>query len=267
MTDPRSAQTDFEALAEQTISRRGFLGRGVAFGAVAFVMGATGLIPPPASAATRRFGFEPVAANDLDTVTVPHGYSWHIVAKWGDPLWSNSMPFDQATRGSGASQERAFGDNDDGMSLFADGGRSVLAVNNEYVNRRIIFGGAGVGESENADNVRKDKAGHGVSIVEIAQNDDRWSIVIDSPCNRRITADTVMEITGPARGHDLMKTAAGPIGTGSRGAWNNCGNGRTPWGTYLACGENFNGYFSSSELEIGPELKRYGVGLEDRSYA
>ena len=268
VTDPRPAQTDFEALAEKAMSRRGFLGRGVAFGAAAFVMGATGPTPLPARAATPRFGFEPVAANGLDTVTVPRGYSWHVVARWGDPMWSNAIAFDQVTRGSGASQEFAFGDNNDGMALFADGGRSVLAVNNEYVNNNIIYGGAGTGKPENADDVRKGKAGHGVSIVEIVQTDGRWSIVVDSPCNRRITADTPMEITGPARGHEWMKTAADPSGTSSKGTWNNCGNGRTPWGTYLACEENFNGYFSTSdpEFRITAEFKRYGVGRKDRGY-
>ena len=269
VTESRPARTDFETLAENAISRRGFLGRGVAFGAAAFVMGATGMTPFPVRAAAGRLGFDAVAANGLDTVTVPRGYRWHIVARWGDPMWSHSIAFDQATRGSGASQELAFGDNNDGMSLFSDGDRNVLAVNNEYVNRSIFYGGAGNGKPRNADDVRKGKAGHGVSVVEIAEIDGRWSIVLDSPYNRRITADTPMEITGPARGHDLMKTAVDPNGTMSRGTWNNCGNGRTPWGTYLACEENFNGYFSSSdpELEVGAELKRYGVKLEDRGYA
>ena len=269
VNEPRPTSTDFETLADNAISRRGFLGRGVAFGAAAFVMGATGMTPFPARAAAGRLGFEAVAANGLDTVTVPRGYRWHIVARWGEPMWSHSIPFDQATRGSGESQELAFGDNNDGMSLFSDGERSVLTVNNEYVNRSIFYGGTGNGKPQNADDVRKGKAGHGVSVVEIAQIDGRWSIVLDSPYNRRITADTPMEITGPARGHDLMKTAADPNGTRSRGTWNNCGNGRTPWGTYLACEENFNGYFSSSdpELDIGPELKRYGVKHKDRGYA
>ena len=269
MNESRPTPTDFETLAENAISRRGFLGRGVAFGAAAFVMGATGMTPFPVRAAAGRLGFEAVAANGLDTVTVPRGYRWHVVARWGEPMWSHSIPFDQATRGSGESQELAFGDNNDGMSLFSDGERSVLTVNNEYVNRSIFYGGTGNGKPQNADDVRKGKAGHGVSVVEIAQIDGRWSIVLDSPYNRRITADTPMEITGPARGHDLMKTAADPNGTRSRGTWNNCGNGRTPWGTYLACEENFNGYFSSSdpELDIGPELKRYGVKHKDRGYA
>ena len=265
---PRPLETDFGRLVERAVSRRGFLGGSVAFGAAAFVASAGALRPLSAHAAD-RFGFDPVAANTLDTVTVPPGYNWHVVVRWGDPMWSNGVEFDQATRGTGESQELAFGDNNDGMALYAHDGRSVLAVNNEYVNRKIIYGGAGSGSPANADDVRKGKAGHGVSVVEIESRDGTWSIVKDSPYNRKITADAPMEITGPARGHDLLKTAADPDGVSSLGTWNNCGNGRTPWGTYLACEENFNGYFSSSdpEIEVGAAFKRYGIGPKDWGYA
>ena len=265
---PRPLETDFGRLVERAVSRRGFLGGGIAFGAAAFVAGAGALRPFPARAAD-GLGFEAVLANSLDTITVPTGYNWHVVARWGDPMWSSGVEFDHMTRGTGESQELAFGDNNDGMSLYNDGERSVLAVNNEYVNRKIIYGGSGSGSPENADDVRKGKAGHGVTVVEIASEGGKWSIVKDSPYNRRITADTPMEITGPARGHDLLKTAADPEGVRSLGTWNNCGNGRTPWGTYLACEENFNGYYSSSDpdIEIGPAFKRYGVGVKDWGYA
>ena len=140
---PRPAETGFGALAEKALSRRGFLGGGAAFGAAAFVMSAGGLKPLSAAAAAPadRLGFEPVAANGLDTVTVPPGYRWQVVARWGDPMWSRSIEFDQATRGSGASQELAFGDNVDGMALFHHRGRNVLAVNNEYVNLDVFLRG------------------------------------------------------------------------------------------------------------------------------
>ena len=267
---PRPMETDFGRLVEKEISRRGFLGAGVAFGAAAFVTTAGVLRPSAARAADDMFGFDAVAANSLDTVTVPPGYNWHVVARWGDPMWSNGVEFDHMTRGTGESQELSFGDNNDGMSLFHDAeGRSVLAVNNEYTNLKVMYGGSGNGAPQNADDVRKGKAAHGVSVVEIAENDGKWSVVVDSPYNRKFTADAPMEITGPARGHDLLKTAADPDGVLSLGTWNNCGNGRTPWGTYLACEENFHSYYSSSDpdIEISPEKKRYGVGTKDRGYA
>lgn len=265
---PRPEVTDFDKLADHAISRRGFLGRGVAFGASALVLGTTALTPLTARAAS-RLGFTAVAANSLDTVTLPEGYSWNVVAKWGDPLWSKSVPFDHVTRGTGESQELAFGDNNDGMALFQNRGRNILAVNNEYVNRNIIYGNRKTELPENADDIRKGKAGHGVSVMEIEQLNGQWVVAKDSPFNRRITADTPMELTGPARGHVLVKTADDPAGVNSKGTWNNCGNGRTPWGTYLTCEENFNGYFSSSDDAYEPtaEMKRYGVGKKDWGYA
>ena len=89
--------------------------------------------------------------------------------------------------------------------------------------------------SVGADDIRMGKAALGVSVIEIAERDGKWGVVLDSPFNRRITADTPMEVTGPAPGHALLKTAADPAGTRVLGTLNNCGSGRTPWGTQLTC--------------------------------
>ena len=264
LNDPRDEPTGFE----RVVSRRRFLGGAAALGGAGAFFG-LGAFRPAQAGGMGGLAFEPVAANSLDTVTVPPGFSWHNVIAWGDPLWSGAVAFDHETRGDGASQERAFGDNTDGMWSFFVDGRTVLAVNNEFVNRSIIYGNRATGLPENADDVRKGKAGHGVSVFEIEMKDGAWRPVLDSPFNRRITADTPMEITGPARGLDLLQTAADPAGTVSLGTWNNCGNGRTPWGTYLTCEENFNGYFSSSDPDyaVSDAMKRYGVGLKDWGYA
>lgn len=264
---PPSEVTDFDKICDRALSRRGFLGGTIAFSTTAFIMGTTALTPF-SSRASARFSFKPVATNTMDTVTVPDGYSWHVVASWGDPLWSDGVPFDPTTRGIGITQERAVGDNNDGMSFYSDNGRHYLVVNNEYVNKSIMFGHRGSNLPETADDIRKGKAGHGVTVMEVAERDGQWSIVMDSEKNRRLTADTPMELTGPAQGHVLLRTAADPSGTRVLGTFNNCGNGQTPWGTYLTCEENFNGYFSSSDedVEVSPELKRYGVGKKDRGY-
>ena len=266
--NPRTELCEFDEVVEEAVSRRGFLGGVLAFGTGAFLLGTSALTPSPASAAS-RFGFEAVAASTEDTIVVPNGFSWHTVVRWGDPLWSKGADFDQKTRGTAESQALAFGDNNDGMSLFAHDGKSILAVNNEYTNRSIIYAERETKLPENAGDVNKGKAAHGVSVMEVKQQGGKWQVVKDSPFNRRITADSPMELTGPAAGHDLLKTAADSTGTKSLGTWNNCGNGRTPWGTYLACEENFNGYFSSSdkELKIPAELKRYGIKHKDWGYA
>jgi len=261
-------QTDFEKMTDTMVSRRGVLGAGIGLGLGSFVLGSTALAPVKAFANGSRLGFEAVPANTLDTVTVPKGYNWQVVARWGDPLWSKGSDFNQGSRGDGRSQELAMGDNNDGMALYHHQGRNILAVNNEYVNNKIFFGNRASGNAETPDDVRKGKAAHGVTIVELNEDGGRWSMVKDSSYNRRITADTPMEITGPARGHDLVKTSIDPTGTTANGTWNNCGNGRTPWGTYLTCEENFNGYFSSSDAAYKPDgdMKRYGVKTKDRGY-
>jgi len=266
---PKMEATDIEKVSQTVLSRRSILGKGIAFGATAFVMGATGLSPVAARAESSRLKFEQVAANDLDTITVPKEFDWHIVSTWGDPLWSDSIPFNQTTRGTAASQELSVGDNNDGMALFQHEDKNILVSNNEYVNQSIIYGNRESRKPETEDDVNKAMAGHGMTVAEIALQDGKWGIVIDSPYNRRITANTPFEISGPARGHAMMKTAADPEGVLAVGTWNNCGNGRTPWGTYLSCEENFNGYFSSSDENYQPsaDLKRYGVGNKDWGYA
>ena len=67
-----------------------------------------------------------------------------------------------------------------------------------------------------------------------------------------------MEIHGPVRGSDFVKTLYSPNGTMTRGTLNNCGNGYTPWGTYMAAEENWAGYFTNKG-DNPREHSRYGV--------
>ena len=264
---PREAQSEFGQLVGRAISRRGFLGLSAAFGVTAFVSGVAGLTQTAqAKGVSALMGFDNIAMSTADTITLPEGYSWKVLASWGDPLFAKGAAFDQVTRGTGESQELAFGDNNDGMSLFQlSDDHGVFVVNNEYVNLDLISPD-GV---KTADDVRKGKAGHGVSVFEVKRVDGKWTLQVDAKLNRRITADSPMEITGPAAGDASLKTAADPDGVKSLGTWNNCGNGRTPWGTYLTCEENFNGYFASSDesFDGGDRHKRYGIGNKDWGYS
>jgi len=264
---PRPDDTDFGDIIDRAMSRRSFLSTGAKFGVSAFVVSYAGLeATKPAAAMSPSMGFESIAANGADTITVPAGYKWSVLGSWGDPLFAKGPSFDHATRGTGESQELALGDNNDGMEFYPiDESNGVITVNHEYVNKKI-FSPNGI---ETEDEVRKGKAGHGVGVFDVSRaKNGNWSIVIDGEHNRRITADTPMEITGPARGHELMKTDADPDGVVALGTFNNCGNGTTPWGTYLACEENFNGYFAASDETHKPSARqeRYGIGVKDRGY-
>ena len=84
---------------------------------------------------------------------------------------------------------------------------------------------------------------HGVSIIELAKTAGKFGYVKASTFNRRITASTPMNLAGPARGSAFVKRVFSTDGTQTRGTINNCGNGYTPWGTYLTAEENWAGYF------------------------
>ena len=216
---------------------------------------------------TSSFDFQQVKANTLDTVTIPDNFTWQTVIRWGDPMWTEGEDFNQYSRGDAISQKLSFGDNNDGMHLFKKGDHNILVVNNEYTNQKVIYGNRNSQSAENIDDINKGKAAHGISIVELSFS-DKWELIKDSKFNRRITADTPMEISGYAKGHNLLKTSYDKMGTKCLGTLNNCGNGKTPWGTYLTCEENFNGYFSckSKNMQLSEEFIRYGIGLKDWGY-
>jgi secreted PhoX family phosphatase len=106
---------------------------------------------------------------------------------------------------------------------------------------------------------------HGLSVVEIRRKSDgSWEYVKGSPYNKRITGDTECLISGPAKGHRLMKTSYDPNGLSVYGTLNNCAAGKTPWGTVLTCEENFHSYFGGNLSSISDDLvrsihQRYGV--------
>jgi secreted PhoX family phosphatase len=148
----------------------------------------------------------------------------------------------------------------DGMHFFPLGRgplgnrRGLLVLNHEYIDRTILYSdGDAVLTQEKVD---KALAGHGVSVIEISRLGNRWEAV-DSRRNRRITGNTPVTFSGPVGPrHPKLRAANRPMGT-----LNNCSHGVTPWGTYLACEENWNGYFGTADATWVPteEQSRYGV--------
>ncbi|EEX15662.1 twin-arginine translocation pathway signal [Citreicella sp. SE45] len=267
LRDPRPAETDFDQVVETALSRRGFLSGVLAFGsgAVAFgsgLMGSTSM----ARAQSSGFDFEPIGiATDFD-IHVPAGYQWKPLVKWGQPLFSEAEgAYSPETGVSVAMSDKVFGENTDGMELFEVDGAQVIAVNSEYVNPKINLPEASEGMPANADEVTLLKNMQGVTVMEIANTGNGYEVVVDSPFNRRITHETQMTMDGPAAGSALVQTNADPEGMSPKGTMNNCGSGRTLWGTYLTCEENFNGYFGTTgEMPEGEGCSRYGIGAEGR---
>jgi len=263
-------------IIERRLSRRGFLGGLTAVSglALAACAGRTGDMASP-SAATQdmarpapAFSFPEIARGMDPFHHVAEGYTAALLLRWGDPLWEDSPAFDPMNQ-SAAAQVRQFGYNNDFIGfvpLEADAqGRpgGLLCVNHEYTSTDLMFPGvAGKPEAITREIALTEIAAHGGTIVEIRQQPEGWRPVIGSRFNRRITADTPMQITGPAAGHVRMQTKADPTGTAVLGTINNCAGGITPWGTYLMAEENINGNFLGKLPEGHPETanhKRMGL--------
>ncbi|MGN7976758.1 PhoX family protein [Microbacterium sp. 22195] len=269
-----SANEDFRSIATAVFSRRALFGLGAA-AAVAVAVGvgrgegaptsapsAAGVGGPGASfARPGRAGLSfgaiaPVPA-EVDAFTVPDGYTWKPIIRWGDPLFSSTPAFNIEAQTPEA-QAGQFGYNSDYLDIVADpsGKTGVLVNNHEYVNPNLMFRDTGdAAELRRRGDIYK--AAQGMSVVEIRRRrvGDPWEYVVDGRRNRRITVETVFELTGPAAGSDLVKTAADPEGRWVRGTLGNCSGGTTPWGTILSGEENFNGYFAWAADTA--EQKRY----------
>lgn len=201
-------------------------------------------------------GFKAVSASTQDKVIVPQGYEAKVLISWGDPLFSKAKPYDESKiidMNAVKNAHLVFGDNDDGMSFFPlSKNRGILAVNNEYINPEIMFNHHGKNLSK--EDVLYEQASVGVSILEIEKKGDDWTVVLDSKYNRRIDANTKMQVSGAAK-KEVLKNEKFVHGT-----FANCANGQTPWGTYITCEENFENFFGSSDenLEFNDAFKRYG---------
>lgn len=203
--------------------------------------------------------FSAVDKNLNDWVTVPEGYTATILYALGDPLAENVSAWDDNNVPSGTSFNQRSGDCHDGMTFFgldSDTGlydaniseQGLLVMNHEYINQTFLHAQGATEDADGRrpeDEVLREMNAHGVSIIELEKDNDSQAVSINkgSVFNRRITASTEMDFAGPVKYSALVRTAYSSDGTKTRGTHNNCGNGYTPWGTYLTTEENYIGYF------------------------
>ncbi len=280
----RSGNPRFADVLEVNLQRRRVLQGGFGAAALAFfgVPALTRMGEAVAATLPAAPSFTPIAAEFVDDVRVPVGYTAKALYKWGEPVGiRGNMPAFNAAGGvslnTPAEQAAQAGMDHDGMHYFPFGegededdderhgrprNRGLMCINHENIQDAFLFGP----NLSPAEITAKGKAAHGVSVIEVRQTgrNAEWEVVKPSRYARRITADTPMRIRGPAAGHPLMRTDADKPGRTVLGTLNNCANGFTPWGTYLTCEENFNIYFANGgatsltadQLKL---LNRYGI--------
>ncbi len=215
-----------------------------------------------------QVGFQPVKTLVSNGVLVPDGYRARVLAPWGQPLNDAVKAWQDDGSQSASDQANAVGMHHDGMAFFPLGTQShegLLCINHEYLDVYLLHGGSisrdtNTGLRNSVDQVRKEINAHGVSVVRVHKQNGEWQVALNDPHNRRLTGATPMSISGPLSGTAHLITRYSPTGTEARGTLNNCGSGKTPWGTYLTCEENWHNYFSyQSPNPLSEQLRRQGV--------
>lgn len=242
--------------------------------------------PGAGSTQLNAVGFSSTPLSLADSVQVADGYQFQVLYKLGDPIAAGVSEYmNDGTDAANNPEEFQFrsGDHHDGMYFFGIGAnntwdpeaseRGLLVINHEAITEIFLHanGATTVAGVRDANESLKEMYIHGVSVVEVRRGSDgQYSVVQNSLFNRRIHTFTDMEISGPLRGNAAMVTKYSPAGTRTRGTINNCASGYTPWGTYLACEENWEGYFANandtgrSTNEVA-SLRRYGISAGQTS--
>ena len=140
----------FREIAGSALTRRAVLGLAGA-GAVTIAAGTTGADRAAAAPlgghdrpgpAGRGLSFTPIASvpKTVDDLTVPDGWTWEPLVRWGDPVVQGAPAFDPEHQ-SAAAQALQFGYNNDYTDVIEtsrSGREAVLVCNHEYVNPGIM---------------------------------------------------------------------------------------------------------------------------------
>lgn len=237
----------------------------------------------PAISSPLALNFTPVAKSTADILSIPEGYSATVLYKLGDPLTGDYANYKNDGTEDGDSFNYRAGDHHDGMEYFGlnasglgkdptNSKRGLLCINHENITQPFLHptGTTIATTNRPREQIDKEVNAHGVSIVEVVYNGSTFGVKKGSSYNRRITASTICDISGPVKGNTLMKTKFSPDGTQTRGTLNNCANGYTPWRTYLTCEENWAGYFKRTSTNFSSKelasQSRYGVSSSTGSY-
>jgi secreted PhoX family phosphatase len=264
----------------------------------------------PALASSSLMKFTPVAKSLMDMVSVPAGYTARVMHATGDTMKTGVAAYSNAGTDDAESWANRVGDQHDGTEIFyigsdgksrgsysyVAGDKIVIAVNNEssadahFYHPKGQTSGALIEQKFDqfgttaavawplgvrpGSEAIKEILAHGVTLVEAtvdgAGRPNGYNAT--SALNRRITPETVMNVTGPqaelANLKAMMVTKFDTTGATVRGTINNCGTGTTPWGTLITCEENWRAYFAmpagaaalpTSEAKLIASRTRYGV--------
>ncbi len=153
-----------------------------------------------------------------DKLITLEGLHSNILIKWGEKI----------------STDQSFGFNNDFLAFHQLGtNHGLLWVNHEYVNPLFIKG-----TERTKANIDAEMKEVGGSILEVKKIKNNWEVVKNSKYNRRLDANTKI----PFAWDETIAGQKEAIGTMA-----GCAGGKTPWGTFLSCEENYDMFWGDRD--------------------
>lgn len=173
-----------------------------------------------------NLGFKPIRPTHDDAFILPAGLRHEILIRWGEPINSSEN----------------FGTNNDFLafhSLNTKADEGILLVNHEYFHP-VLLHNREMNTPRTKEEVIREQLSVGNSLLHIKNKDGSWQVVKNSKYNRRITGRTTIPFQ-PGRKIFGSSQAMGTLA--------NCAGGKTPWGTFLTCEENYDIFYAESSFE------------------
>lgn len=145
-----------------------------------------------------------------DDVILHKGLSYYPIISWGDKI----------------NEKEVFGFNNDYIEThMIDKDELIMWVNHEYINPLFVSS-----IERTKKNVDIERSQIGGSLIHIKKTHSKWSFLKGSAYNKGVRGDTPIPFANNVKVMGTNNT----IGTVA-----NCAGGKTPWGTFLTCEENY----------------------------
>ena len=158
----------------------------------------------------------------IDDVVLLAGLNYYPIISWGDRM----------------NEKEVFGFNNDYINThYLSADEMIMWVNHEYVNPLFVSG-----VERTKENIDIERNLTGGSLIKLKKHKNRWQFVRDSKINKGVRADTMMKFAYGVELHGTNKV---------EGMVSNCAGGKTPWGTFLSCEENYQYNYGEVDRKTG----------------
>lgn len=157
-----------------------------------------------------------------DDVILKDGLSYYRIISFGDKI----------------NEKEIFGFNNDYINILSTSkDKLIMWVNHEYIHPLFVSS-----MDRTRENVDIEKKLVGGSLIELNKKGSNWILNPESEYNKGVRGDTKISFA-----NDVSVKGSKVV----EGTLANCAGGKTPWGTFLTCEENYDSFYGERNEKDG----------------